>query len=164
MFTRSKSQRDKLQYIDEIEAFASRNYALRHCKQKEGESSSSFSDHTTQYAIPVMAEKVPDPPLRVVLGDYVIPQGRKIKTYRYNLILTNQFAGKDDEDPHNSFETFYDLVETIGLDETNAEDAYMKLFHLALTEEAKEWFKTLPSQNLNTWSEVEAAFNYSSAI
>jgi hypothetical protein len=46
----------------------------------------------------------------------------------------------------------------MGLDEASAEDAYMKLFHLALIRDAKEWFKTLPSESLNTWSEVEEAF------
>jgi len=85
-------------------------------------------------------------------------QQMEIKPYWYNLILTNQFTGKDHEDPHNFLETFYDLVATMGLDEASAEDAYMKLFHLALIGDAKEWFKTLPSQSLNTWSEVEEAF------
>ena len=74
----------------------------------------------------------------------------EIKPYWYNLILTNQFTGKDHEDPHNFLETFYDLVATMGLDEASAEDAYMKLFHLALIGDAKEWFKTLSSQSLNT--------------
>ena len=82
----------------------------------------------------------------------------EIKPYWYNLILTNQFTGKDHEDPHNFLETFYDLVATMELDEESAEDAYMKLFHLVLIGDAKEWFKTLPSQSLNTWSKVKEAF------
>jgi hypothetical protein len=44
------------------------------------------------------------------------------------------------------------------VDEASIEDGYMKLFHLALIGDAKEWFKTLPSQSLNTWSEVEETF------
>jgi hypothetical protein len=41
-------------------------------------------------------------------------------------------VGKDHEDPHNFLETFYDLVATMELDDASAEDAYMKLLHLAL--------------------------------
>jgi hypothetical protein len=35
----------------------------------------------------------------------------------------------------------------------------MKLFHLAPIGDTKEWFKTLPSQILRTWSEVESVFS-----
>jgi hypothetical protein len=174
MLTWCKSQRDKLLYIDKIEAFTRRNSALKHQEQEEGESSSNFSIHTTHSATFIMAEEVYNPsPARVVLGDYVIPQGPRnrsaivlsstaqqmeIKPYWYNLILTNQFTGKDNEDPHNFLETFYDLIATMGLDEASAKDDYMKLFHLAPIEDAKELFKTISSQSLNTWSEVEEAF------
>jgi hypothetical protein len=109
MLTRSKSQIEKLIYIDEIEAFARRKSAIKLQRQKEGESSSSFSSNSTPSANLIMAEEVHNP-LRVVLGDYVIPQGSRnrsaivlspiaqqmeIKPYWYNLILTNQFTGKD---------------------------------------------------------------------
>jgi hypothetical protein len=114
-----------------------------------------------------------NPPPRVLLADYVATQGPRnrseivlsakaqqmeIKRYYYNLILTIQFSGKEHEDPHVFLETFYDLVVTMVMDENRVEDAYMKLFHLAPIGDAKEWFKTLPSQILRTWSEVESVF------
>jgi hypothetical protein len=82
----------------------------------------------------------------------------EIKPHYYNLILSNQLTGKEHEDPHSFLETFYDYGATMGLDENRVQDAYMKLFHLALIGDAKECLKTLPSQSVRTWAEVEAAF------
>ena len=75
MLTRSKSQREKLVYIDEIEAFASRQSAIIYREQKEGESSSDFSSNSTDSVTFDMAAKVPNPARVVVICDYVIPQG-----------------------------------------------------------------------------------------
>jgi hypothetical protein len=74
MLTRSKSQRDKLLYIDEIEAFAKQKSAITHREQIKRESSSKFSSNSTHSATFIIAEEIHNPP-RVVLGDYVIPQG-----------------------------------------------------------------------------------------
>ena len=115
----------------------------------------------------------PPLPLREILGDYAASQGPRntspivlseaaqsmeIKPIFYNLILTNQFTGKDHEDPHSHLEIFYALVATMGLPTTKVEDAYMRLFHLSIIGNAKEWYKSLPSQSLNTWAEVERVF------
>ena len=74
MLTRSKSQREKLVYIDEVDAFAKRKSAIKYREHKEGESSSKFSVHTTHSATFDMAAEVPNPTRIVVLGDYVIPK------------------------------------------------------------------------------------------
>ena len=116
MLTRSKSQREKLIYIDEIEAFVRRQSAIKYREQKEGESSSDFSSNSPHSVTFDMAAEVPNPTRVVVLGDYVIPQGPRnrsaivlsptaqqmeIKPYWYNIILTKQHTGKDHEVPHN---------------------------------------------------------------
>jgi hypothetical protein len=81
-------------------------------------------------------------------------QNMEVKTAWFNLIITNLFAGNDHEDPHTFLETIYYMVATMGLEEARLEDAYMKIFHLALIGDTKEWFKTIPSQSLRTRAEV----------
>ena len=75
MLTRSKSQREKLIYIDEIEAFARRLSAIKYREQKEGVSSSDFSSNSTHSVTYDIAAEDPNLTRVVVLGDYVIPQG-----------------------------------------------------------------------------------------
>ena len=75
MLTRSKSQREKLIYIDEIEAFVRRQSATKYHEQKEGESSSDFSSNFTHSVTFDMAVEGSNPMRVLVLGDYVIPQG-----------------------------------------------------------------------------------------
>ena len=62
-------------YIDEIEAFARRQSAIKYREQKEGESSLDFSSISTHSVTFYMAVQVPNSTTVVVLGDYVIPQG-----------------------------------------------------------------------------------------
>ena len=181
MHLRSKGNKDRLLFNPEIEAFARRNSAQTSQSRQgtpEGTPSSLHISSFRPEPIPMagVEEEQPinnNPPPVVTLEDYAAPQGPRnsspfvlspeamameIKPGHYNLIVTNQFTGKDHEDPHAHLETFYDLVATMGIDPARVEDAYKRLFHLTILGDAKEWFKTLPSQSLRTWAEAEKAF------
>lgn len=118
-------------------------------------------------------EEQPNGNGRIVLGDYIQVRGPhnqaaivlspeaqalEIKPYWFTFVQTNQFSGKSHEDAHSFVESFYKMVRTIPLDQTQLENAYMKLFDLVLIGEAKEWLDLLPAGSLTTWEQVEQAF------
>ena len=108
------------------------------------------------------------------MGDYVQPYGAirnqsaivlspeaqslDIRPYWFTFIATNQFSRKSHEDSHSFLETYYQHIRTMGLGEDQLENAAMKLFHLVLIGDAKEWLMAIPPQSFNTWTEVERAF------
>ena len=104
------------------------------------------------------------------LGDYIIYQGPrhyssiaipatakalKINLNFLTLIITHQFKAMDHEDPCSHLSTFYELVGTMGLQSSDLENVYMRLFSLSLAGKAKDWLRSLPNQSLTSWKDVE---------
>ena len=144
MLTRSKGNKEQLQFIPEIEAFARKlSSSTRRSKTTREEVDSSFSTSLSDLEDISMAESYGNncgnngrmnnnnlPPRRERLGDYVLPQGPRnpgpivlspeaqaldIKSYWFTFVQSNQFSGKSHEDVHKFLDTFYGLVRTIPL-------------------------------------------------
>jgi len=54
-----------------------------------------------------------------------------------SLIGTHQFTGMDHENPYTHLSTFYELVGTMGFEESDIEYVYLCLFPFSLADKAK---------------------------
>ena len=173
MHLRSRGNKDGLNFIDEIEAFARHNKTATKRRLFEDSSSSSPPDPPPISNLkPLeMAEEEVRP---ILVGDYVQPQGASrnqsaivlspealrlnIQPQWLTFITGTQFTGKSHEDPHTFIEAFYDNIRFIGITEEQFDNACMRIFPLVLIGEAKDWLKSVPPRSFTTWTQVENAF------
>ena len=72
-----------------------------------------------------------------------------------SLISSHQFIGMDHKDPYIHLSTFYKLVGTMWFEKRDMESVYLRLFPFSLGSKVKEWLKSYPNHNLNTWNDIE---------
>ncbi|XP_019416042.1 PREDICTED: uncharacterized protein LOC109327378 [Lupinus angustifolius] len=163
MLLRGKATDKQLEYNPEIEKSAKSNRKKAKAKKKnQGITEAQCSSEQSEDSEPKSNQmennaagnnQRPNPPRRT-LGDYAMYQGPRhfssivipqtdrtveIKPAYLNLVSAHQFTGKDYEDPYAHLDNFYELVATMGYNDSQREAAYMMLFPFSLLGEAREW-------------------------
>jgi len=81
-----------------------------------------------------------------------------MKSALLSLLIVNQFAGLENEDPYNHLTTFYEFCSTIGISREDEEATCLRLFQFSLIGKAKIWLQSQPNQSLVNREDVERKF------
>lgn len=147
-------------------------------KRREREEASEVEIDTDEQVLEVvegMTEPPPPPPPEErLLGDYgtrdrnrnrltITNQPVTVNKFEINPGLlrelkANQFAGKYNEDANKHLKNFFVICETTKVDGNSEEAKRLRLFPFSLTDDAKEWFDSLPAGSITTWNEMEDKF------
>ncbi|CAM8981674.1 unnamed protein product [Rhodiola kirilowii] len=111
------------------------------------------------------------PLARRALKDYAIPtaygyrspiqlptvdnQDFDLKTSTIQMVQSNQFSGRDNEDPNSHLTSFLATFKINGI----SEDAkLLRLFPFSLTGRARDWLRSQTPDSFTTWEELAVAF------
>jgi hypothetical protein len=170
----------ELLFDAEIERTARANrkeIRLRNLREKRGSSEvNSYKNEQVHKEVNEMAEDnpPPPPPPERLLGDYGARDRNRIRLTITNQPVTvtkfeinprflrelkeKQFAAKYNEDANKHLKNFFVICETTKVDGNSEEAKRLRLFPFSLTDDAKEWFDSLPAGSITTWNEMEDKF------
>jgi hypothetical protein len=169
----------ELTFIPEVEKYCRairKETKLRKLREKEG--TSGVEVDTDEQLDEEMAEgpgPQPQPqPEERLLGDYgardrnrnrltITNQPVTVNKFEINPGLLrelkeNQYAGKYNEDANKHLKSFLILCETAKVQGHSEEAKRLRLFPFTLTDDAYEWFDSLPAGSITTWNEMEDKF------
>ncbi|XP_050897999.1 uncharacterized protein LOC127104902 [Lathyrus oleraceus] len=132
----------------------------------------SNSDSETESIQEVMADDPPRP--ERLLGDYggnnnpggcmtIVNQPVNVEQFQLHPSTINQlerksFAGRVNEDANKHLKRFLTMCTTLKMPGHSEEAIRLRMFPFTLTDEAEEWFYSLPARSITTWEEMERAF------
>jgi hypothetical protein len=68
------------------------------------------------------------------------------------------FAGKINEDANKHLQRFLTMTTSLKIDGHSEEAKRLVMFPFTLSEDAEEWFYSLPAGSITTWQQMETAF------
>ncbi|CAM8895796.1 unnamed protein product [Rhodiola kirilowii] len=114
------------------------------------------------------------PLARRALKDYAVPtaygyrspiqlptvdnQDFDLKTSTIQMVQSNQFSGRDNEDPNSHLTTFLEVCATFKVNGVSEDAKLLRLFPFSLTGKAKDWLRSQTLDSFTTWEELAVAF------
>ncbi|CAM8982695.1 unnamed protein product [Rhodiola kirilowii] len=114
------------------------------------------------------------PQARRVLKDYAAPtaygyrspilvptvdnRNFDLKTSTIQMVQSNQFSGRDHEDPNSHLTTFLEVSATFKINGFSEDAKLLKLFPFSLTGRARDWLRSQTPDSFTTWDELAVAF------
>ncbi|CAM8901682.1 unnamed protein product [Rhodiola kirilowii] len=114
------------------------------------------------------------PQARRVLKDYAAPNAYgyrspilapavdnrdfDLKTSTIQMIQSNQFSGRDHEDPNSHLTTFLEVCDTFKTNGVSEDAKLLRLFPFSLSGRARDWLRSQTPDSLTTWEELAVAF------
>src|SRR3954466_12337205 len=140
-------------------------------ESEDGEGLFITSEHSESESEPMEAD--PPPPERV-LGDYGrdnAPLGRMtivnqpVNVAHFQLhpstirqLESKPFAGRINEDANKHLQRFLTTTTSLKIEGHSEEAKRLVMFPFTLSEDAEEWFYSLPAGSITTWQQMETAF------
>ncbi|CAM8907865.1 unnamed protein product [Rhodiola kirilowii] len=81
-----------------------------------------------------------------------------LKTSTIQMVQSNQFSGRDNEDPNSHLTTFLEVCATFKVNGVSEDAKLLRLFPFSLTGKAKDWFRSQTPDSFTTWEELAVAF------
>ncbi|CAM9000193.1 unnamed protein product [Rhodiola kirilowii] len=81
-----------------------------------------------------------------------------LKTSTIQMVQSNQFAGRDNEDPNAHLTTFLEVCATFKINGVSEDAKLLRLFPFSLTGKAKDWLRSQTPDSFTTWEELAVAF------
>ncbi|CAM8896020.1 unnamed protein product [Rhodiola kirilowii] len=116
----------------------------------------------------------PLPQARRVLKDYATPTAYgyrspilvptvdnrdfDLKTSTIQMVQSNQFSGRDNEDPNSHLTTFLEVCATFKINGFSEDAKLLRLFPFSLTGKAKDWLRSQTPDSFTTWEELAVTF------
>ncbi|CAM8947939.1 unnamed protein product [Rhodiola kirilowii] len=116
----------------------------------------------------------PLPQARRVLKDYATPTAYgyrspilvptvdnrdfDLKTSTIQMVQSNQFSGRDNEDPNSHLTTFLEVCATFKIHGFSEDAKLLRLFPFSLSGRAKDWLRSQTPDSFTTWEELAVAF------
>ncbi|CAM8910658.1 unnamed protein product [Rhodiola kirilowii] len=113
-------------------------------------------------------------PVRRTLGDYTAPRVSgfqsaiappgienntwELKTGLIQMVLNNQFTGRQNEDPHQHLKRFVQMCNTVKMNGVLPESYYLRLFPFSLSDKTSRWLDSHAEGTFTTWGKVAEAF------
>ncbi|XP_073221535.1 uncharacterized protein [Cicer arietinum] len=97
-------------------------------------------------------------PLLAIHNQPVTVNKFEISPTIYRELKEIHFSGKHNENANRHLTNFFELCETVKVDGCSEEGKMLRLFPFSLKDYAKEWLNCLPSNNINTWDDLENKF------
>ncbi|CAM8893228.1 unnamed protein product [Rhodiola kirilowii] len=123
---------------------------------------------------PLPARLPQGPQARRVLKDYAAPnaygyrspilvpavdnQDFDLKTSTIQMVQSNQFSGRDHEDPNSHLTTFLEVCATFKINGFSEDAKLLRLFPFSLTGRARDWLRSQTPDSFTTWEELAIAF------
>ena len=114
------------------------------------------------------------PPAERLLGDYgrqnnpavrltIVNQPVNVAHFQLHPSTIRQleskpFAGKINEDANKHLQRFLTMTTSLKIDGHSEEAKRLVMFPFTLSEDAEEWFYSLPAGSITTWQQMETAF------
>ncbi|XP_058775235.1 uncharacterized protein LOC131649491 [Vicia villosa] len=142
-------------------------------KEEEVSVHLEHSDSDTK-TIPQTMIADPPPPVERLLGDYggnnapagrmtIVNQPLNAAHFQLHPSTINQlerwsFLGRVNEDANKHLQRFLTMSTTLKIYGHSEEAKRLRMFPFTLTDEAEEWFYSLPAGSIITWEKMEKAF------
>ncbi|CAM8948164.1 unnamed protein product [Rhodiola kirilowii] len=81
-----------------------------------------------------------------------------LKTPTIQMVQSNQFSGRDHEDPNSHLSTFLEVCATFKINGFSEDAKLLRLFPFSLTGKAKDWLRSQTPDSFTTWEELAVAF------
>ncbi|CAM8988458.1 unnamed protein product [Rhodiola kirilowii] len=81
-----------------------------------------------------------------------------LKTSTIQMVQSNQFSGRDNEDPNSHLTTFLEVCATFKINGFSEDAKLLRLFPFSLTGKAKDWLRSQTPDSFTTWEELVVAF------
>ncbi|CAM8947961.1 unnamed protein product [Rhodiola kirilowii] len=81
-----------------------------------------------------------------------------LKTSTIQMIQSNQFSRRDNEDPNSHLTTFLKVCATFKINGFSEDAKLLRLFPFSLTGRAKDWLRSQTPDSFTTWEELAVAF------
>ncbi|CAM8924158.1 unnamed protein product [Rhodiola kirilowii] len=81
-----------------------------------------------------------------------------LKTSTIQMVQSNQFSGRDNEDPNSHLTTFLEVCATFKINGVSEDAKLLRLFPFSLTGKAKDWLRSQTPDSFTTWEELAVAF------
>ncbi|CAM8877992.1 unnamed protein product [Rhodiola kirilowii] len=81
-----------------------------------------------------------------------------LKTSTIQMVQSNQFSGRDNEDPNSHLTTFLEVCATFKVNGVSEDAKLLRLFPFSLTGKAKDWLRSQTPDSFTTWEELAVAF------
>ncbi|CAM8890281.1 unnamed protein product [Rhodiola kirilowii] len=114
------------------------------------------------------------PLTRKALKDYAIPTAYSyrspiqlptvdnrdfdLKTSTIQMVQSNQFSGRDNEDPNSHLTSFLEVCATFKINGISEDAKLLRLFPFSLTGRARDWLMSQTPDSFTTWEELAMAF------
>ncbi|CAM8960349.1 unnamed protein product [Rhodiola kirilowii] len=81
-----------------------------------------------------------------------------LKTSTIQMVQSNQFSGRDNEDPNSHLTSFLEVCATFKINGTSEDAKLLRLFPFSLTGRARDWLRSQTPDSFTTWEELAVAF------
>ncbi|CAM8925909.1 unnamed protein product [Rhodiola kirilowii] len=133
-----------------------------------------MGDRDNRLPPPPQGQLPQGPQARRALKDYAIPTAYgyrspiliptvdnrdfDLKTSTIQMVQSNQFSGRDNEDPNSHLTTFLEVCATFKINGFSEDAKHLRLFPFSLTGRAKDWLRSQTPDSFTTWEELAVAF------
>ncbi|XP_050892333.1 uncharacterized protein LOC127097886 [Lathyrus oleraceus] len=162
-----KARHDRLEAIEEpliVSDFEKEGTVSIHSEHSDSENSDTESE--TMAAAP--------PPVERLLGDYgganallgrmtIVNQPVNVAHFQLHPSTIRQlerrpFSGKINEDANKHLQRFLTMTTSLKIEGNSEEAKKLVMFPFTLSEDAEEWFYSLPAGSITTWQQMETTF------
>ncbi|CAM8990979.1 unnamed protein product [Rhodiola kirilowii] len=81
-----------------------------------------------------------------------------LKTSTIQMVQSNQFSGRDNEDPNSHLTSFLEVCATFKINGISEDAKLLRLFPFSLTGRARDWLRSQTPDSFTTWEELALAF------
>ncbi|CAM8925383.1 unnamed protein product [Rhodiola kirilowii] len=81
-----------------------------------------------------------------------------LKTSTIQMVQSNQFSGRDNEDPNSHLTSFLEVFATFKINGISEDAKLLRLFPFSLTGRARDWLRSQTPDSFTTWEELAVAF------
>ncbi|CAM8904744.1 unnamed protein product [Rhodiola kirilowii] len=81
-----------------------------------------------------------------------------LKTSTIQMVQSNQFSGRDNEDPNSHLTSFLEVCATFKINGISEDAKLLRLFPFSLTGRARDWLRSQTPDSFTTWEELAVAF------
>ncbi|CAM8893383.1 unnamed protein product [Rhodiola kirilowii] len=81
-----------------------------------------------------------------------------LKTSTIQMVQSNQFSRRDNEDPNSHLTSFLEVCATFKINGISEDAKLLRLFPFSLTGRARDWLRSQTPDSFTTWEELAVAF------